>query len=367
VNDQADIPEADRAAGAPHPRETSALFGQEAAEARFLEALGGGRLPHGWMIAGPRGVGKATLAWRIARRLLIGGDAATLNVEPADPVFQNVAALASPQVFLCRRRWDEKTKRFRSAIGIDEVRALKTFFQMSATDGGWRVAIVDAADEMTDPAANALLKVLEEPPERAVLLLVCHQPSRLLPTIRSRCRVLRCAPLGPDDLAAALKAAGADPAGVPPTTLAALAGGSSGAALRFIAQDGAALYALILGTIGQAPPVDRRRALDLANACAGRGAEDRFDLTLDLVRLALGRLALSGAGDGVTPIGDVEAEILARLASTSAQARIWAETVVTVDARASHARAVNLDPAQVILDTFLQIDAAAAKAMSVAA
>lgn len=367
MSDLAEIPEADRTAGAPHPRETSTLFGQEAAEARFLEALGGGRLPHGWMIAGPRGVGKATLAWRIARRLLAGGAATTLHVEPTDQVFRTVAALASPQVYLCRRRWDETTKRLRTAIGVDEVRALKTFFQMSATDGGWRLAIVDAADEMTVPAANALLKILEEPPERAVLLLVCHQPSRLLPTIRSRCRVLRCAPLGPADLAAALDAAGVDPSGVPAATLAALAGGSAGSALRLIAQDGAALHAAILGAIGQAPPVDRRRALDLANACAGRGGEDRFDLTLDLVRLTLGRLALSGAGGGLAPISDGEAEMMARLAATPAQARVWAETTIALDARATHARAVNLDPAQVILDTFLHIDAAAAKALSAAA
>ena len=367
MTDPAGIPEADRAAGAPHPRETATLFGQDAAETRFLETLSGGRLPHGWMISGPRGVGKATLAWRIARRLLAGGGAAELQVEPTDPVFQNVAALASPQVFLCRRRWDDKTKRLRTTIGVDEVRALKTFFQMSATDGGWRVAIVDAADELTVPAANALLKILEEPPERAVLLLVCHQPSRLLPTIRSRCRVLRCAPLEPADLIAALEAAGADHAAVPPATLAALADGSAGAALRLIAQDGVALYTSILEAIGRAPPVDRRRALDLANACAGRGAENRFDLTLDLIRLALGRLALSGAGGGVTPITAGETGMMARLAATPAQARVWAECVATLDARATHARAVNLDPAQVILDTFLHIDAAAADALRRAA
>ena len=367
MNEATAIPEADRAAGAPHPRETAALFGQDAAESRFLEALSGGRLPHGWMIAGPRGVGKATLAWRIARRLLAGGGAATLQVEPHDPVFQNMAALASPQLFLCRRRWDDKTKRLRTTIGVDEVRALKTFFQMSATDGGWRVAIVDAADELTAPAANALLKILEEPPERAVLLLVCHQPSRLLPTIRSRCRVLRCAPLEPADLAAALEAAGVDHAAVPPSTLAALASGSAGAALRLIARDGSALYMSILEAIGKAPPVDRRRALDLTNACSGRGAEDRFDLTLDLIRLAAGRLALAGAGGRVTPLSDVEAGMMGRLAATPAQARVWADCVAAIDARASHARAVNLDPAQVILDTFLHIDTAAADALRRAA
>jgi DNA polymerase-3 subunit delta' len=367
VSEPAEIPEADRTAGAPHPRETAAFFGQEAAEARFREALGGGRLPHGWMITGPRGVGKATLAWRIARILLAGDEAVTLQVEPTDPVFQKLAALASPRLFLCRRRWDEKTKRLRTAIGVDDVRALKAFFQLSAADGGWRVAIVDAADELTVPAANALLKILEEPPERAVLILVCHQPARLLPTIRSRCRVLRCVALGPEDLASALEAAGADRAGVPPRTLAALAGGSAGSALRLLAQDGAALYGSILETLRSAPPIDRRRALDLADACAGRGAEERFDLTLDLMRLALERMALFAAGGEVRPIDDIEAGIAERLAASPAQARVWAECAVALDARTAHARAVNLDPAQVILDTFLHIDAAAADALGRAA
>lgn len=127
---------------------------------------------------------------------------------PDHPVFRRTAALAEPRLFLARRPWDDKAKRLKTAITVEETRALKAFFQMSAAGGGWRVAIVDAADEMNPAAANALLKTLEEPPERALILLVCHQPARLLPTIRSRCRVLRCASLGAEDLASALAATG---------------------------------------------------------------------------------------------------------------------------------------------------------------
>jgi DNA polymerase-3 subunit delta' len=230
--------EPDRLPGAPHPRETAALFGQAEAEARFLDAAATGRLHHAWALTGPKGVGKATLAWRIARHLIAGGD--TLDMAPDHPVFRQVAALGCPQLFLCRRPWDDKGERLRTAITVDEVRALKAFFQLSAAEGGRRVAIVDAADELNTAAANALLKILEEPPQGAVLLLVSHRPAALLPTLRSRCRELRCRPLAPEPLAQAIAAAGAAPDPADAAALAALAGGSVGAAFELVAGAGRA-------------------------------------------------------------------------------------------------------------------------------
>lgn len=362
-----EIPQPDRIDGAPHPRDTVILHGQAGPETRFLEALSSGKPPHGWLITGPRGVGKATLAWRIARHLVAGGAGDTLAMDPGHPVFRQVSALACPQILLCRRPWDDKTKRLRTAITVDEVRALKSFFQMSAAEGGWRVAIVDSADELTVPAANALLKILEEPPERSVLLLICHQPARLLPTIRSRCRELRCAPLPPAALAEALRAAGAPPAAAETEALTALAGGSVGGALRLIELDGLKLYAEILDLLARAPGMDRGRLTALAESCAGRDADPRYDLTLDLLRLALSRLALAAAGAAPPPTSATEAQLRARLGQTPAQARLWAERVADLTERTGHARAVHLDPAQVILDTFLRIDAAAAEAGASAA
>lgn len=364
-----DPQEPDRLPGAPHPRETSQLFGQEAAEAQFLAAASAGRLHHAWLLTGPRGVGKATLAWRIARWLVadtpgIGTPAATLQMEPDAPAFRALAALASPRLFLCRRPWDDKAERLKTAITIDEIRALREFFQLSAADGGHRVAIVDAADEMNASSANALLKILEEPPARAVILLVCHRPAGLLPTIRSRCRELRLAPLDAADMGKALAAAGAEADGG--AALATLAAGSVGAALRLSAEDGATRYGQIVEILASAP-LDRRAALALADGASGRDAAPRYELTTELIGIALGRLALHGAGAAVQAISPAEAALWDRLGATQGQARLWADLAPRLAARTAHARAVNLDPAQVILDTLLQIDAAAAEARALAA
>ena len=191
--------------GAPHPRDTVRLIGQATAEAAFLDAFTSGRLHHAWLLTGPRGVGKATLAWRIARFLLATPDPdpddmfgvpapTSLDVDPEHPVARRIAAGAEPGLKSVNRTENENTRRLRDQIVIDDIRALSGFFQLSAADGGRRVVIIDAADEMNPNAANALLKMLEEPPARTTLLLVCHQPSRLLPTIRSRCRTLRLRP-----------------------------------------------------------------------------------------------------------------------------------------------------------------------------
>ncbi len=365
-------PEADRAPGAPHPRETPRLLGQQEAEAAFLDAYASGRMHHAWLITGPRGVGKATLAWRIARFLLTAPPAgeeglfgappppASLEVDPDHPVSHRLAALSEPRLFLVRRPWDAKAERLRQEITVEEIRRLKHFFELSAADGGHRVVIVDAADEMNVNAANALLKLLEEPPADTTLLLVAHQPSRLLPTILSRCRRLRCRTLGPGDLAAALAQAGVDP-GEEAAALAALSEGSVGTALRLLTMDGLALYADLAATLSD--PNDRARALKLAESATGRANADRFALLLELFDLFLARAARAGAlGPPDPPAARGEADMLRRLSASPAAGRRWAALAQDLGARARHGRAVNLDPASLILDMVLKTHETAAKA-----
>lgn len=372
----ADLPDLDAVEGAPHPRLATALFGQPAAEAAFLDAHAGGRLHHGWLLTGPRGVGKATLAWRIARFLLatpatddgglFGAPPApqTLDISADDPVARRVAALSEGRLCLVRRTWDtdKKPPRPFTAIRVQDVRRVTGFFGLSAAGGGRRVVIVDAADEMTPNAANALLKLLEEPPAGAILLLVSHQPAALLPTIRSRCRVLRLSPLGPADMARALAAAGVETAPDQAAALAALSGGSVGEAVRIANLDGLRLYAALVDLFATLPRLDRPRALALADAAGARGAEGRLDLVLRLFDLLLSRLArapLAGIGDAAAP---GEAALLARLSPGPRQARAWADLHETLGARARHGRAVNLDPAALVLDMCLRVEATAASA-----
>lgn len=375
------LPEPDRVSGAPHPRDTQHLIGQSAAEASFLDAYNTGRLHHGWLMIGPRGTGKATLAYRIARFLLSqpideGGmfgapeKPTTLDTNPGHPVARRIAAGADPSLFILRRGGAGSTEndqkknleagKFAKDIRVDDVRKLNGFFNFSSAEGGRRVVIVDAADEMNVQAANALLKRLEEPPENATLLLVTHQPSRLLPTIRSRCRELRLSPLNETDMAEALNQA------LPETdldraALSALTSGSVGEAIRMTNLSGPAIYAELVGLLSSLPRLDRSRALRLADAAAQRGAEDKLDMLVDLIALALARLARAGSL-GVTPTPEAaqgEADMIARLSPDPRQARRWAEVAQEVDAKLRHGRAVNLDPAALILDTLRHISQAA--------
>lgn len=360
------LPEPDRIEGAPHPRETAELFGQARAEADFLEAYNTGRLHSGWLITGPRGVGKATLAWKIARFLLseptadgFFGDApaaaTSLDISRENPDARLVQSGAHPRLSVVRRPYNHDTKKLRQEITVDAVRGLKDFFHMSAADGGRRVVIVDAADEMNRNAANAILKELEEPPAKTTLLLIAHQPSRLLPTIRSRCRELRCGRLSPDDLHSALVQAGLD---TPNSEgLATLAEGSAGDAVRILRHDGLPLYAEIIRVLEGLPRIDRISALKLADACAARGAEVRFGLTLDLMDQFLARTARAGLyGEPHAQAAPHEARLLSRISQNEGAARAWAQLQQVLSERVRYGKAVNLDPASLILDMIFKIE-----------
>ncbi|WBU59514.1 DNA polymerase III subunit delta' [Paracoccus albus] len=350
-----ETPEADRVPGAAHPRHAGAVIGHDEAAGTFLSAAGASRLHHAWLITGPRGIGKATLAWSITRWLLADGEPGSLQVAPDNPVSRRVAALSEPRLHLVRRAFDEKTGRLKAEITVDDIRGLLSFFHMSAAEGGRRVAIVDAADEMNGAAANALLKVLEEPPAGGVILLIAHQPARLLPTIRSRCRELRLSPLSPEDMADVLSRQGID---TDASALAALSGGSVGEALRLSGQDGLKVYAKLVNLFGTLPRFDRIKAREFADGAGGRATADGdpFDLRITLLDLFLTRLARAGLlGAPIPEAAAGEAELMARLCPDPDAARTWAGAQAELSARARAGRAVNLDPAALVMDMLIQL------------
>jgi len=237
--------DSDRIEGFAHPRETHALMGQEAALGRVARALRSGRVPSAWLITGAPGIGKATLAYRIARYLLAYGATdkgpEDLSVPEDQTTARQVAAGSHPGLLVLKRAINPKTGKLMTVLSVDEIRRLANFFGMTSGAGGWRVAIVDTADDMNDNAANALLKMLEEPPSDAMLLLLSNTPGRLLPTIRSRCQRLELRPLDDASLQKMLARELPETSTAERAALARLSGGSIGAALTLAAGDGAAL------------------------------------------------------------------------------------------------------------------------------
>jgi DNA polymerase-3 subunit delta' len=284
---------------APEPRTNPLLLGHAAAEATLAEAMRSGRMHHAWLITGPDGVGKATLAYRFARRLLAGMPSVnTLALDPGHPVFRRVAAGAHADLLTVERGYDERRRRMRTQIAVDDVRRISAFMSLTPAEGGWRVAVVDGAEEMNQSSANALLKILEEPPRRALLVLVCGAPGRLLPTIRSRCRRLRLDPLGQEAMERLLATYLPDLAAGDRGRLVTLAEGSPGRALLLAEEEGLAIAGLANEVLAALPALKLQRAHAVADAL-GRG-ETAFTNFMDLLRAGVAtavRDVVRGQGD----------------------------------------------------------------------
>jgi len=360
-------PEADRLEGFAHPRETYVLFGQADAEREMARALASGRVHHAWLLTGREGIGKATLAYRFARTALASPAErdlipdGTLDVAPDAVVARQVRVLSHPGLMVIRRPWNRDTKRLGQVIPVDEVRRLKGFLQHSAAEGGYRIVVIDRAEEMNTAAANALLKSLEEPPVRTVFLLVSAEPGRLLPTIHSRCRRLELKRLGEADLLAAVAAAGGEPAGPEQRQLiATLADGSVRRALELLQGGATDLHGKLVALLSGLPKLDFEAVHKLAETVGGHGAEQDFQsfyaLLTDLIARAL-RARVTGS-----PLHGAEAAVAARLipdGASSARLATWAELWETIGRDKAEALALNLDRKALLVGTFARMEAAA--------
>jgi DNA polymerase III subunit delta' len=354
------------------PRRNPTMVGHAEAEDLLRQDAEAGRLAHAIILGGPRGIGKATLAYRFARWLLARGregemigpsDGLTarrdgLSLDPAHPVARRVASGGHADLFSVERGWDARRKKLRGEILVEDVRAIAGFLQLTPAEGGWRIVIVDSADEMNRNAANALLKILEEPPKRALLLLVCHAPGRLLPTIRSRCRRLSLQPLAVAEIAALLRQQRPQLDESDTLMLARLGDGSIGRALELAEAGGIALYRTLTEVINRLPTLDIQALHRLADGVAGSDGEERFETLTALLIDFLERL-IAGTADGVPrSVMDEEAALLRRLGDPGRLDR-WVEVWETLRALFGRTDAVNLDRKLVLLDAFFTLETAA--------
>lgn len=326
-----------------HPRRATSLVGHKAAEARLLQAHQSGKLHHAWLISGPRGMGKATLAYRFAKFLLQVPTAEqarahrSLHIAPELPAFRQVAAGAHPGLLVVQRAVDQRAKRLKTEIAVDDAREAQNFFGQTAAAGGWRVAIVDPADDLNAASANSLLKLVEEPPKQSIFLIVCHQPGRLLRTIRSRCLHLPLEPLTTEDTLTVLR-------GLPPEAVEAeegalrqaaeLSRGSPGRAMELIGSRGAAAFAEFLKRSKLSPGT----AVEIASAFSGRETAEDFYIFCDLL------------------VGWTAEQ--ARAAGLSGRGSALAAAHDDINSSLREADALNLDRRQTVTDALMRLEEA---------
>ncbi len=341
----------------PDSRSNPYFIGHEAAEKSFLDAWTGGRMAHAWLICGPRGIGKAALAYRMARFVMAQGARAqggtdmfgasevpeTLQLSAEHPIFRRIAALGHGDFRAVERGWsDAKQTKRKTVIGVDEVRSVGGFLTMTPAEGGWRVVLIDAADEMNANAANAVLKVLEEPPRRALLFLVAHNPDRLLPTIRSRCRRLDLRPLADRQVTALLNRYRPDLDAGDTAALAVLADGSIGRALELADEGGVSLFRDLVALLSNAPKLSITGVHALADK-ALRG--DVFRTLSGLLSWWLARVAAHGARGNLSALSEIVPgeHSLAEKLIAAAPPAAWAETWQEIGRISERSLALHLD------------------------
>lgn len=329
--------------GVPDPSETALVHGHGEQARLLASAYRSGRLPHALLFGGPRGIGKATLAFHLARHILAYPDHASApefseRSDPGSPLFRRVASRAHPGLLHLTRPRDDKARKFRTAITVEEIRSISRFVGLTAHDGGYRTVIVDAADDMNRNAANALLKNLEEPPARTVFILISHMPGRLLPTIRSRCQFLRFNPLREHEIREILDSVPGSIDAELRDDAVANCGGSAREAI-LLAHFGGLEIGAAIREFADRPGFDPRAADKISAAVSGKGNDVSYDLFNDAVLAYLSGKAREAATGG-------DNFVAARFS------RLWEET----NRQIGEAAAYNLDRRQHVLSVLASLD-----------
>lgn len=362
--------------GLQSPRLMNEIFGHAQPEAQILDLINSGHLHHALILSGQEGIGKATFAYRLARYLLKHGVAAeeeeaggglfgeplpkakaeSLQVNSDDQVCRMMAAGGHPDLLVVEREFDEKKNRFKGNVSIDAVRRIAPFMHMTASFNGWRVVIVDDADTMTNEAQNAILKVLEEPPAKTILLLVCHRPGMMIPTIRSRARVVHFQSLSPEVFSTLLRRVEPGLRDSDLKTLYAITGGSAGQGVRLIEEGGLEVIYKVAGLLSQWPEWDWPQIHGLAENISKPGQEDSYKSFVDVFTWSVEALVRTRARQGELP-PPVDTPQMARMANHYSFEQ-WLDICEKLKSHFAAADYSSLDKRQAILGAFTIFDEA---------
>ena len=369
--DEEGNPLSDKILGVPHPKLAKKLIGHSTQKLYFLNSYISNRLPQCWLLAGDKGVGKATFAWLIAKFLL------TTNQNPDDIKIElngaNIDSILAPQdggtltrilsgseqrIYVVRKGYNEKRKAFFKDISIDDIRNLQSYCSLSIADGGRRVIIIDTADDLNTNSCNALLKLLEEPPKNTLFLLISHQPNLLLPTLQSRCQKLLFSALSQNDLRAVVTATGQEIGPAQEVPLSILSNGSAGVACRLLNSNSLNLYRDILNLASSLPNLNTKKATQLSQTYFAKGKANDFENFIEMMQQFFSRLCKTGAmRSPISPsVTNDEAKIMTNLCPSLRSAHLWAEAAEIALAKLHKGYLLNIDVESLIIDTFIYLE-----------
>ena len=361
----------DKIVGVPHPKLAKKLIGHNIQKLYFLNSFISKRLPQCWLLAGDKGVGKATFAWLIAKFLL------TTNQEPDDIKIDlngsNIDSILAPQdggtltriesgseqrIYVVKKGYSETRRAFFKNISMDDIRNLQSYCSLSIADGGWRVIIIDTADDLNTNSCNALLKLLEEPPKNTLFLLISHQPNLLLPTLQSRCQKLLFAALAQNDFKAVLTTIGCEIAPAEEVSLSILSNGSAGVACRLINSNCLNLYRDILNLASSLPNLNTKKAMQLSQNYFAKAKANEFESFIEMMQQFFSRLCKTGAMQRpLSPsVTNEEAKIMTNLCPSLISAHLWSEAAEITLAKLHKGYLLNIDVESLIIDTFIYLE-----------